>query len=302
MRNLAKPRLAAWGLLVMVTALAEPARSAEPPWPETLQSPFAAHNAYPWRLYGPDRLKRALAAGIKHVELDLTYDADRQAVVVTHDAKPNGQEPTLDELVAQALTHWQATGLDGFTLILDFKTTAPEAATGVKRVLDAHAEVLSSLPKAGGEFRPGKVTVCLTGSGESHRNYYDQVPADGRLLAFGDVGHGGWQSDVAAYVPAEPAGFVRFVTLPRICFQDAANSKGDEHVSLERLRRVVELCDAGGYRLRIYSYNPPRVMGAYDHQAWEKSVAAGVHMIATDAYEDAQAWWAERVRTQVDKP
>lgn len=302
MRNLRTLWLAAVAIVFPLVARAEPPAAAGPPWPEALDSPFAAHNAYPWRLYGKDRLTRALAAGIKHVELDLTYDPTRQAVVVTHDAKPSGQEPTLDELVGQALERWQATGLAGFTLILDFKTAAPEAAAGVRQVLEQHADVLSSLPKAGGEFRPAQVTVCLTGSGEAHQHYYNQVPADGRLLAFGDVGHGGWQADVDQYVPGEPAGFVRFVTLPRICFQDASNSKGDEHVSPERLRRVVELCDQRGYRLRIYSYNPPRVGGAHDTQAWDKCVAAGVHMIATDAYEGAQAWWAKRAPANGTNP
>ena len=76
--------------------------------PRDATNPFAAHNAYPWRLYGQDRLDRALAAGLKHIEVDITYDPARKTIVATHDEKPNGREPRLDQLLEPLWQQWQA--------------------------------------------------------------------------------------------------------------------------------------------------------------------------------------------------
>lgn len=284
----------AFALAQAAGALAQEA-AATSDWPERLDSPFAAHNAYAWRLYGNDRLARALTAGIKHIEIDISYDEAKQQVVVTHDSKPSGNEPELDAFLEPLWQRWTASGLDGFTLILDFKVGSREAAQGVRQVLERHAELLSSQAKQAGQFEEGKITVCLTGSGEAHQHYYDLVPDQGRLLAFGDVGHGGWREIAEEYVPREPAGFVRFVTLPRICFQETATAKGDQHVSEGRLKSVVSACNLRGYRLRIYSYNPVQRQGKLDTSPWDKCVEAGVHMISTDNYEMAHDWWAARV-------
>ena len=113
----------------------------------------------------------------------------------------------------------------GYTLIIDLKTTPPEMAAQLQAILAPHRELLSSMPKQGGTFREGKITVCLTGNGAGHRAYADAVPADGEYLAFSDDAGtpGSWQSDVAAYVPKQPPGFVRFLTYEKQNFMDAAN-------------------------------------------------------------------------------
>lgn len=278
-----------FGFLFLLAMLLATASAADPS-----TNPFAAHNAYPWRLYGTQRLPRALDAGLKHIELDITYDADRQTVVVTHDGDPRGGEPELKELVQTIVDRWHDAEDDGYTLILDFKTSSPELAAGVQQVLLPHRELLSTMPKqAGGEFKPGKITVCLTGSTAGHKHYAQLIADDGDYLAFGDHGASNWQSDASGYVPDEPAGFVRFVTYEKGIFMNSPQARGTDDVSLERLREVVQLADERGYRMRVYTINPARRDGELDDGYWQQCVAAGVHMIATDAYDIAQQWWSD---------
>jgi hypothetical protein len=270
-------------------AAAATANSAAP-------NPFAAHNAYPWRLYGKDRFDRALKSGLKHIEVDVTYDPARKAIVATHDTRPNGKEAELGELLGPLWSQWGSGSDDGYTLIIDFKSASPELVGALQAVLEPHANLLSSMPKSGGDFRPGKITVCLTGSGEAHRMYADLIPGDGRYLAFSDVGFGGgnWEENVADYIPRESPGFTRFLTFEFHNFLDAPRTNGLDHVSLSRLRETVKLANEKGYRIRIYTINPPSRGDGYDTRFWDACAEAGVHMISTDAYEQARDYWAAR--------
>lgn len=264
-------------------------------------NPFAAHNAYPWRFYGNQRLPRALEAGLKHIEIDITYDPQRQVAVVTHDSEPRGGEPTLIEVLEPVWQQWREAPGDGYTLILDFKTASRELAQGVQEAIAPHAELLSRMKKPDGEFQPGKVTVCLTGSTAGHDRYAELIPQNGEYLAFGDFGASRWQEDVSAYVPDEPAGFVRFVTYEKRIFMNSPEATASEDVSLERLREVVRLADERGYRMRVYTINPSRRGGTLDDLYWRRCVEANVHMIATDAYEIARDWWNEYVASEAQE-
>lgn len=262
-------------------------------------NPFAAHNAYPWRLYGKDRFERAIKAGLKHIEVDVTYDPQRQAIVATHDTRPNGSETELGALLQPLWTAWGANSDDGYTLIIDLKSSSPELVRGLQAILEPHAKLLSTMPKSGGAFAPGKITVCLTGTGDAHREYAAIIPGDGKYLAFSDVGFGetNWREQVADYVPSEPPGFTRFLTFEFHNFMDAPRASGVEHFSLDRLRETVRLANERGYRMRIYTINPARQGDEYDTRFWDLCVQAGMHMIATDAYEPARDYWQKHVGT-----
>jgi hypothetical protein len=283
-RSLANAVLALWVLLCVAQACT------------AAENPFAAHNAYPWRLYPKDRFDRALASGLKHLEVDVTFDPARQTAVVTHDAQPSGGEPTLDALLAPLWEKW-AMEDSGHTLIIDFKSSNEEIVGAVTRILERHRDWLSSLEKKDhAEFRPGRITVCLTGDVAAHRLYDMRVPQGGQYLAFSDDTRcpGGWQSDPSSYVPKQPAGFVRFITLEKQNFMDRPNQTAGEHLSTDRLRRVVELADQRGYQLRVYTLNPRRKGNSWDTHVWDPCIDARVHMIATDAYEVARDYWKVR--------
>ncbi len=255
--------------------------------------PFAAHNAYPYRLYAPKRFERALDAGLKYVELDITYDPENNIAVVTHDTKPAGRETKLSTMLDELWSRWGDAPGNDYTVILDFKTASPELVESVQNLLTPRAGLLSKLRKQkGATFEPGKITVCLTGDKKAHRLFEAAVAEGDNFLAFGDGGAGGWLEDPRDHVPDKPAGFVRFLTYHRAVFADAPKARGEEHFSEERARKVMEKANAGNYRVRIYTLNPPRREDRqYDFRAWERCVNAGVHMIATDNYIGARKWW-----------
>ncbi|MBX9788774.1 MAG: hypothetical protein K2Y37_07645 [Pirellulales bacterium] len=310
MLELSMALVAAWLLLGLTDG-----RAAEPV-PRLEDNPFAAHNAYPWRFYGKDRFDKALASGLKHLEVDVTYDPARQAAVATHDAKPTGQEPELGKLLEPLWTKWGAAPDDGYTLIIDFKSSSPELVAALRKILEPQRALLSTLTKGSGtEFRPRKITVCLTGDGAAHRLFKEQTEAGSDYLAFSDDTGcpGSWRADASHYVPDKPAGFVRFVTLEKSNFMDAAGATGNDHVSLSRLQTVSTKARDGGYRLRIYTINPARrsdqpaaaandarpdakligeaLSPGWDTHFWDLCLAARVQMIATDAYDVAAAHW-----------
>jgi hypothetical protein len=183
---------------------------------------------------------------------------------------------------------------------------------GLQKILEPRRTLLSALTKSSekgseAKFCSGKITVCLTGNTAGHRIYDEQTAAGSDYLAFSDDTGcpGSWQSDASQYVPNKPPGFVRFITLEKSNFLDAAGAKGDEHVSLMRLKEVASRAYAGGYGLRIYTINPTRAKessstGAsaseplspgWNTHFWDLCLDAEVAMIATDAFEQAAAHW-----------
>ncbi len=289
------------GLLVgLMAPLAAPCSAADGPVAAVhaadATNPLAAHNAYTWRLYPGDRLGRAMAAGLKHVEIDVCYDEKRQAVVVTHDHPARGGEPELGLYLEKIWHVWQGAPGDGYTLIIDFKSAQPAAAVRVHEILAPQTPLLSSLKKQpDASFVAGKVTVCLTGDTAAHRHYAQHVRQGESYLAFGDVGSGPWQADASAYVPNEPPDFVRFVTLEKGVFRANPNDRQAAAFDLGRLTAVSEKANRLGYRVRVYTLNPPKSpAGQFDTTDWEACVQGGLHMISTDAYELARDWWRGR--------
>lgn len=289
-------RLARRLRLIFLSALLMLAPVAAVAADKAASNPFAAHNAYPFRLHADkDRLPRALDAGLKHIEVDVAYDPKRKAIVATHDSVPRGNEPELCEFLAPLWERWGKAHGDGYTLIVDFKKSSPEIVEAFAAVINPHAELLSRMSKsAGGKFEERKITVCLTGDTGAHRLYADLVREDGEYLAFGDHGSGAWKEDVAAYVPSEPANFVRFLTYEKQTFMDARDAKGNEHISRERIAEAVRLAKERGYQIRVYTVNPARRAGGLDDAYWAACVEGGIDMISTDAYELARDWWNSR--------
>lgn len=281
----------AWALVAAPVGAAEPAIDAE----TLATSPFAAHNAYPYRAYGPDRLSRALAAGLRFIEIDVTYDPSRKIAVATHDSVARGDEPELSAVLEPLWRQWGESDLPDLTLIIDFKTGSRELAAAVQQALAPHAAQLTKLRKApGAPLEPGRITVCLTGSAEAHAAFDELTPAGEPYLAFADFGFGetAWKADSADYVPQDAPGFHRFLTFHGQNFMSEPRGRGSEQISQPRMAALIERAGPAGYRVRVYTINPKRAAdGSRDTTYWQRAADAGMHMISTDDYEDAQAWW-----------
>lgn len=296
-RRLRGSCLAAWLLLASAGGA-----SAEPGDADLASSPFAAHNAYPFRAYGPDRLDRALRAGLRFIEVDVTYDPQRKTAVATHDTVARGDEPELAAVLEPLWNQWAESNLPDLTLIIDFKSGSPELAAAVREALRPQAALLTKLRKAPqARLEPGRVTVCLTGAAEAHAAFDALTEPGDDYLAFADVGFGAadWRDDVERYIPREPPGYCRFLTFHGQNFMAEPRGRGSEQISQERMADLIRRADAAGYRVRVYTINPARAAdGARDTTYWRRAAEAGMHMISTDDYEEAQAWWSELRRNR----
>lgn len=304
-------------LLCLLTALgvalapaAAPVGAEAPAGP----MPFAAHNAYPYKGKGTEKLTRALRAGFPHIETDITYDAARKAVVVTHDGEPSGNEPELDAFLAPLWRQWTTCPVAGRTLTFDLKSSRAGLVEGLQSVLRKHARALSWMDaRAGATFRPGPITVCLSGNDTAKNAYARLAARQGRYLAFLDhvYDENAWKSDASDYVPAAPASVHRFLTLHSSNFLGERRRGGviggawentkdfarglafwekrpdpDQTLSAARLSAAAKAAARRGYAIRVYVVNSSR--------DWETCAKAGIPMLATDEYEDAARWWRER--------
>lgn len=256
--------------------------------------PFAAHNAYPFQGQGAEKLEQALEAGLKHIEVDVTYDARREAAVVTHSSKPAGGEPELGRFIEPIWRHWAEAPGTGYTLIVEFKHKDARIGRALQRILSAHADMLSRMStRPGAPFIPGKITVCLTGNSDGQRAYESQLGLDDHYYAFGDVGYGpgAWKFNAESYVPREPPGFRRFITIEQHNLIALPFVHDELAMSPGRVEAVARRANAMGYQLRIY------VLNAKQADQWQMAVSSAVPMIATDDYARAAAWWkAHRAR------
>ena len=165
-----------------------------------------AHNCYPEKGRWGDRINRALAvraSGIA-IEQDVAWFVDpatgRGKSVVSHDAKPDGTEPTLEAhffdrvrpLMQRALAENRRDSWPVMVLHLDFKTNEPAHHQAIWELLGRHEAWLTTAERAADDskvtpFTPGPLLV-ITEAGENQVDtFHTRVPAGGRLRIFGTV-------------------------------------------------------------------------------------------------------------------
>jgi hypothetical protein len=249
--------------------------------------PFVAHNSYGVR-DGVDRLDAALSSGLTSVEVDTCWGILRHRAIVTHDHFHLGLTGTeLAEYLDRVWVAWdKAAGRR--EIFLDVKTGTAETARRIHAVLEPHAARLSTL-QPGGTFRPGAITVYLTGNPDVQREYEKHARARGTYLAFGEhaFDKGDWKRDARGYVPTSPPGFRRFVNLNVRCLLKKKGAELEpDNLPGDRAAAVAAWCAEAGYPVRVWIVNDTRL--------WDKLVAAGIPMIATDDYARAVQWWKSR--------
>ena len=231
---------------------------------------FSGHNTYGDDGHGHSKLDLALEAGLHAVEVDETWGMVRERAVVTHSKDALGlTEPLLEDYLAPVWRAWSTAQDNDYLLTLDLKKDSAPLAQDIHHILEKHAAVLSHVD-AQGVYHPGKITVMLTGSGTTERDYEDYARAHGGCLAFGH----------ATSVPAAAPGFVRFLNLS--LRQLLTAGKNDE-IATDVVKSLVSRAHAAGYRVRVYLVNEER--------HWQTLIDAGVDWIATDAYQQAADYW-----------
>ena len=165
-----------------------------------------AHNCYPEKGQWGDRLQRALAVRTSEIaiEQDLAWFVDpatgRGRIVVSHDAKPDGTEPTLEAhffdrvrpVVEAALRDNRKDTWPVMVLHLDFKTNEPAHHQAVWELLGKYEPWLTTAERVGDEkqvtpFTPGPLLVLTEAGQDQVDTFYTRVPVGGRLRLFGTV-------------------------------------------------------------------------------------------------------------------
>ena len=165
-----------------------------------------AHNCYPEKGQWSDRLDRALATrtGGIAIEQDVAWYVDprtgRGRSVVSHDEKPTGSEPTLEEhffdrvkpIVERAIAENRRGTWPVMVLHLDFKTNEPAHHQAIWELLGRYESWLTTAERGAdpGRVMPfdAKPLLVLTENGEGQAGtFYDKVPVGGRLRIFGTI-------------------------------------------------------------------------------------------------------------------
>jgi hypothetical protein len=157
-----------------------------------------AHNCYPYEGRWADRVDRALSTGFPvAIEQDLAW---ANGVVVTHQAKTNGSEPTLRSyffehvrpMVEKAL---QENRRDTWPLIVvhfDFKDNQVPLLHAVWDLLGEYQDWITTAPKTADPaklmpFDVKPLLVLTEDSDAQQKVFFDEVPVGSRLRLFGSA-------------------------------------------------------------------------------------------------------------------
>lgn len=252
---------------------------------------YNAHNCYPEKGQYWDRLERARRAGLRAVEIDLTWSPERRRTVISHDKTPSGGEPTLEEYFwkpVEAELRRLPRGRPGWLLLIDFKVDHPGVVEEVYRGLERRQRLLT---RFGEKVDYGPLTVLLTGDNAAIAAFEKRNRGHGSYLAMGNREPAGreYEDNVAAYFPAEATPFYRVFNFEWAHIEPSPGARRTEPLSeaaLARLGKLAELAHQKGYWLRTWTLNASTFGGREGlRERWQAAREAGVEMIATDEYE-----------------
>jgi hypothetical protein len=164
-----------------------------------------AHNCYPYGGRWADRIDRALGTGYPvAIEQDLAWYADSGTgvgrIVVSHEAKTKGSEPTLRKyffdrvrpIVEKALADNDRTRWPLIVLHFDFKSTESPLLHAVWNLLGEYPDWITTAIKTAGprELSPFEVRPILVITEDSDAQeavFFNEVPVGGRLRLFGSA-------------------------------------------------------------------------------------------------------------------
>ena len=165
-----------------------------------------AHNCYPEKGQWGDRIERALATGTANlaIEQDVAWYVDPATghgrSVVSHEAKADGSEPTLEThfferlrpLMDKALAERRSESWPVMVLHLDFKTNEPAHHQAIWELLGKYQSWLTTAERVADPQRVTPFTLgpllVLTEAGENQvETFYNRIPPGDRLRIFGTV-------------------------------------------------------------------------------------------------------------------
>jgi hypothetical protein len=247
-----------------------------------------AHNCYPEKGLWRDRLDRALAVRTSSIaiEQDVAWAVDQTGAgrsVVSHDAKPDGSEPTLEShffdrvrpLIERAIAENRRETWPVMVLHLDFKTNEPAHHQAIWDLLGRHEAWLTTAERAADParvtpFTTGPLLVITEAGPNQVDTFYTRVPAGSRLRLFGTVPPPQFKGNTpeeraaaAAAAPPEsliPGGATNYRRWAN--FGWAVVERGGQHHAAawtkedeDRLRAIVSRAHSLGLWVRFYTLN-----------------------------------------------
>jgi hypothetical protein len=288
-----------------------------------------AHNCYVEKGQWRDRLDRALAtrsSGIA-IEQDVAWYVDPQTgrgrSVVSHDAKPDGTEPTLEAhffdrvrpLIERALAENKRETWPVMVLHLDFKTNEAAHHQAIWDLLGRHESWLTTAERDADDrrvtpFVAGPLLV-LTEAGQGQADtFHARVPAGQRLRLFGTIppvtfpaaktseerAAAAFAASPETLIPSGATNYRRWTNFAWAVVELGGQNKagawtGDDE---RRLRAIVSRAHDMGLWVRFYTLNghPPG-----QGQGWTESYNFGSVEAARDRLKAAVAAGVEFIAT-----
>ncbi len=252
-----------------------------------------AHNCYPEKGQWGDRIERALATrpAMLAIEQDVAWAVDAQGrgrSVVSHEAKPTGEEPTLEAhffdrvrpLIEGALAENRRETWPVLVLHLDFKTNEPAHHQAVWDLLGRHQSWLTTAERVADEERVTPFAVgpllVLTENGTGQADtFHTRVPVGERLRLFGTVpattfpsaktseerAAAAFAASPAALIPIRATNYRRWTNFSWAVVEHGGQAKAGSWTQDDerRLRAIVSRAHEMGLWVRFYTLNghPP---------------------------------------------
>jgi hypothetical protein len=249
-----------------------------------------AHNCYPEKGQWRDRLDRVLAtrSSVIAIEQDVAWFVDPQSgrgrSVVSHDAKPDGTEPTLEAhffdrvrpLIERALAENRRETWPVMVLHLDFKTNETAHHQAIWDLLGKYERWLTTAERVADEKRIIPFTVgpvlALTEAGAGQADtFFTNVPVGARLRIFGTIppttfptvktseerAAAAFAATPEVLIPTGATNYRRWTNFPWAVVElGGQNRAGDwTREDERRLRAIVSRAHEMGLWVRFYTLN-----------------------------------------------
>jgi hypothetical protein len=284
-----------------------------------------AHNCYPYKGQWADRIDRALATGFPvAIEQDLAWYVDpatgQGQVVVSHSAKTNGMEPTLQHyffdrvrpILEKELREGNRSRWPLIVLHFDFKDNQKPLLEAVWNLLSDYERqgLITTAAKTGNAddlqpFDPKPLLVLTEDSDAQEEVFFKAVPKTGRLRLFGSAHTApvkaqsqAERNHLLATLPPEqiliekPTNYRRWWNNSWYLVEEGGAPRAGEWTpaKMNRLRALVNHAHNRGFWIRFYTLDG---FASGDDQGWGADYNFG-------SREAARIRWQAAINADVD--
>ena len=303
-----------------------------------------AHNCYPYEGQWADRIDRALKLGFPvAIEQDIAWANGRPVVTHTSKTTGNEPTlrdhffERVRPIIEDALKRNDRAKWPIIILHFDFKSLEPETLRGVWQVLGEYESWITTAPQTSDPHKLAKfdkkpILVLTEDADIQEEIFFKQLKPGERLRVFGSAKTGPLDAKTREerihamatlaperLLPDPPTNFRRWWNNSWFEVEEGGQTKAGDWTAAdnERLRELVRRAHSLGYWIRFYTLDgfEESENRGWEHGynfgsraaaelRWRAALDAGVDLIATDQYEDLDAFMKSGARKNVppDQP